>query len=161
MQVKELTLHYRNGRKICLAADAIGREWRGYVPMIGSLQYNEAANPSTVVDRSGLTIQAQAQEILASVRHQLVTFPDELIGVICPRRNELSILSDAFSESDLDGVVAYQHSDDGPIRFSDTTRICICTVHGAKGLSFARCILLGPSSSGNSENFSAGWPTLQ
>jgi superfamily I DNA/RNA helicase len=66
-----------------------------------------------------------------------------LIGIICPRRNELSILSDALSQSDLDRVVAYQHSDDGPIRFSDTTRICLCTVHGAKGLEFRAAHIAG------------------
>ncbi len=138
-----LTHHYRNGRLICELADAVGRSWTDYVPLAGTSQYNEVLMPSKVqLHRCG-DIEVQAKQILEAVRLQIKAYPEELIGVMCPRHNELSILHDAFAGTELDGVVVYQSAEEGYLPFDENTRICVCTLHSAKGLEFRASHIAG------------------
>jgi superfamily I DNA/RNA helicase len=142
-QVHTLLHHYRNGLAICRLADAIGSAWGDYRPLTPTSQYDEEISPSRVHRPAPMTIDAQAAEIIESVRLQLKAYPNELIGVLCPRRSELASVERAFAASDLAPLVTSQLADDGHLSFTENTRICVCTLHSAKGLEFRATHLAG------------------
>ena len=142
-QVHTLLHHYRNGLAICNLADAIGGAWTDYTRLAPTSQYDEQASPSRVHRPAAASIDDQAAAIIESVRLQLKAYPNELIGVVCPRRKELASIERAFAASDLASLVTSQLSDDGHLTFADNTRICVCTLHSAKGLEFRATHLAG------------------
>lgn len=142
-KVHKLSFHYRNGRRICELADKIGTTWTDYVPLCDHSQYNEKNNPSKVTPVRCKDIHEQGKQIINSLRTQLTAFPGEMLGVMCPLRDDLQAVRAAFVGSDLESQLVYQNSDDGYVAFSPATRICLCTLHGAKGLEFRAAHLAG------------------
>lgn len=132
----DLPYHYRNGQEICKLADEIGKSWNGYLPLLRDCQYNESAMPSRVLVHQCRDIQAQAKEIEKHLELQLKAYPNELIGVLCPRNAEVSAVYDYLKTTSLAPKIVHQGSDDGFLPFSKTVRICVCTIHSAKGLEF-------------------------
>lgn len=88
-----LSFHYRNGRKICELADEMGKHWQDYVALVNHSQYNERNNPSKVAHVRCSDIRDQGRQIIGSLRTQLTAFPGEMLGVICPLRNDLNDLA--------------------------------------------------------------------
>lgn len=136
--VHSLRSHYRNGRKICSFADKIGRRWNDYQSMSATSMYNEISMPSSVTCSDVTTIEIALQQIVESIEIQLDAYPGELIGVLTPRTPDLATIATILRRSNISRVllVQPQHGDDDEFLVSEHTRVCLCTVHGAKGLEF-------------------------
>lgn len=130
--IHELRYHYRNGKEICKLADRMAKDSSTYLPLEPTMQYPEEANPSKVTVFQG-SLAAQCEEIAKALRIQLRAFPKELLAVVCPKRqlvNEVWRLLQA--ETDL--VPRLCMIDDDDDAFDASKPICVCTVHGVKGL---------------------------
>lgn len=140
---KELPYHYRNGLKVCRVADGI----RGVVDhetgMEASSNYDETEYPSTVNVRAGQSIDQQAAIAISEIETQLRAYPDGMIGVLCPRHDELDKVSKILLASSLADRVQLQQYAEGYEAFEPERRVIVATIHGAKGLEFRALHLLG------------------
>lgn len=132
----ELRRHYRNGRKICRLADALAKDTNDYEPMLNTSNYDEAARPSTVDLVPCSDLNQQATAIAERLRVQLQAYPDELLGVVCPRRDEARAIYSELSRSEFSDVIRFQSDEDIVPMIGDDVRIVVSTVHSAKGLEF-------------------------
>lgn len=134
VKVTRLKFHYRNGFKICRIADGI----QGLVDSVEGLEatsnYDEEAYPSTVQCFSGIPLEEQIAKALEYIPVQLDAYPEEYIGVLCPRTQELDVIGQEFLASNLSNQVHVQHGEYEPL--SKDRRVVITTIHGAKGLEF-------------------------
>ncbi len=130
-----LPFHYRNGHNICIVADGLAK-----VPITPTLlatsKYPEARLPSTVEPLSFATLDEQCDELIARLDTQLKAYPGELIGVACPRSENLTDVVDRLRQSLFACQLVVQTSDDGYEAFDSQRRICVCRLHSAKGLEF-------------------------
>lgn len=131
----ELTFHYRNGEKICLVADEIGKRIDAYTPMIDGCNYDEISKPSSVEVIKCDSIEDEIDEILGRLDVQLKAYPDELIGIVTPRNKELEIIWDKLQETGYSSI-AVLHGKGDHTGFDENTRVCVTNSHGAKGLEF-------------------------
>jgi superfamily I DNA/RNA helicase len=131
----ELKHHYRVGRKICRVADAIGTAIPDYVPMLDNCQYDEDTYPSDVVATQSGDIDQQAAAIVESIGLQLEAYPEEMIGVLAARHEEAGRVYEALAQSPHAGLTVRHGPNDHP-DFSDDTRVCVTSIHSAKGLEF-------------------------
>lgn len=138
-----LQYHYRCGLKICQAADSLRRGDNTYTPLVPTSQYDETARPSTVERVSCTDLDQVADQILDRLQVQIQAYPDELLGVIAPRREEVEYIAQRLLSSALAGKCVVQ-TDTDYISFSPDTAICVCSVHAAKGLEFRTVHLVGP-----------------
>jgi superfamily I DNA/RNA helicase len=130
--VHELRYHYRNGLEICKLADRIAKDSDTYQPLSPTSQYKEAENPSTVTVFQG-NLDAQCQEIAKTLRTQLRAFPGDLLAVACPKREHVNAVFDKLqNEPDLAPKLC--KIDDDADAFDPSKPICVCTIHGAKGM---------------------------
>jgi hypothetical protein len=67
---------------------------------------------------------------------QREAYPDELIGIICPRHRELAEIIDIISGSPLASFCVFQDSESGYLPFNLESPICVSTLHSSKGLEF-------------------------
>lgn len=129
-----LKFHYRNGLKICRVADGI----QGLVDHADGLEatsnYDEEAFPSTVSCDGGITLADQISLLIERIPDQLSAYPDEYVGIICPRKQELEAVAEGLTSSPLSPFVHVQHGDYEAL--SPDRRVVLTTVHGAKGLEF-------------------------
>ena len=83
-------------------------------------------------------LDAQCQEIAKAFRTQLRAFPNELLAVVCPKREHVNeVLAKLQSYADLAPKVCKIDDDDDA--FDSANPICVCTVHSAKGLEVRAC----------------------
>ncbi len=136
----ELRHHYRNGRAICRLADALAKDSDEYVPLIPTSNYDENARPSSVDHFSCKNIQDQTAKIIAKLETQLKAYPDEAIGVLCPRNSELNEVYGILMQSPLAPYVALNGDE---IPFLADQGIIVSTFHDAKGLEFRAVHLAG------------------
>jgi DNA helicase IV len=130
--VHELRYHYRNGLEICRLADRMAKDSTTYQPLEPTMQYPEDENPSTVTMFRG-NLAAQCKEIAKTLRTQLRAFPKELLAVVCPKRQLVyQVWEHLQSETDI--VPQLCMIDDDDDAFDASKPICVCTVHGVKGL---------------------------
>ena len=80
-----LKYHYRNGINICRVADEIAKRWSGYQPLAAGANYAEKENPSTVDCKRCSSVEEQVDEVLSRIETQLTAFPNDLIGILCPK----------------------------------------------------------------------------
>lgn len=131
-EIHELRYHYRNGREICKLADRMAKDSDDYQPLLNTCNYNEAANKSSVTVFRG-DLASQCREIAASLRRQLKVYQNELLAVVCPKREHvLEVLRLLRSEKDLAPKLCM--IDEDTEAFEVTKPICVSTIHGAKGL---------------------------
>ena len=130
--IHQLRYHYRNGLEICKLADKIAKDSPDYQPLTPTAQYKEAENPSQVTIFQG-SLDGQCREIAKALRTQLRAFPNELLAVVCPLNQHVKeVLANLQGEADLAPRLCKIDDDDDA--FDSTKPICVCTVHGAKGL---------------------------
>ena len=131
----ELRHHYRSGQPICEVADGIGRTFSaGYDPVLPTCNYRSASfRPSVDVVRAPLV--EQARQIAERLQLQRRAYPDELLGVICPRGEDRQFLAQALKDAGLSSELCIQ-GDEGSRRITGDKPIWISTVHAAKGLEF-------------------------
>jgi superfamily I DNA/RNA helicase len=138
----ELRLHYRNGPKICLVADEIAKGMGDSRKMITSCNYKDQDNPSSAELFQLPSIEKQAAKIIERLETQLKAFPDQLLGVICPRHEELDKVWDLIAASPVAKKAILQKSSHY-VPFDGKKRICVCTLHSAKGLEFRTLHIAG------------------
>lgn len=141
VQVSRLEAHYRNGLKICRVADGIRNMIDKKEGLEASSNYNEGPFPSTVRHYPNLKIHEQADEAAREIETQLVAYPGELIGVVCPRQEELKVAATVMNASSIANQLLVQHGE--YVAFDPDRRVILATVHGAKGLEFRAVHLLG------------------
>jgi superfamily I DNA and RNA helicase len=133
-----LKYHYRCGREPCKVADAIRRGSRNYIRLEPTMQYDENSHPSSVKSTRCGSIRATGESIVIRLRNQVKAYPEDLLGVIAPRREEMLRLGEVIKESDFAGESTVQ-TDEDHVSFTPDTKIVVCTLHAAKGLEF-RCL---------------------
>lgn len=130
-----LTSHYRNGLKICRVADGIKNLIDREDGLEATSNYDEATFPSTVDVFDGIPLAKQVAEAIPRIQTQLQAYPGEMIGVFCPRVEDLdqvrSLLEASPLASDLHVQRAGAYSSFSPDRL-----VVLSTTMGAKGLEF-------------------------
>ena len=128
-----LRFHYRNGLKICQLADGIAKDTSTYGRLADTSNYDETSNPSVVEHFRCQDIDDQANRIIHKLDTQLKAYPDDMFGIVCPRREELLQLWSHISESELGPRATLQLGNEHePIR--PDKPILVSTFHGIKGL---------------------------
>ena len=132
-EVHSLRYHYRCGLSICRLADGLAKDSSTYEPLVPTSNYDEEARPSSVEHFRCADIHEQAQRIVRKLEVQLRAYPDELLGVVSPRVEELHTIWSHIQNSTLGPSAVLEHSGQH-MSFSESARICVCTVHSIKGL---------------------------
>lgn len=138
-EVRELTFNFRNGKKICRVADAIMADKPGYVSLFNTNQYDEGEYPSSVSYKSGLPLEAQVELIVEQVRSQRVAYPEDVIGILCPKVDDVGSVVAILAKSDLFDEVTRCGSQE----FDSQKKIWVSTISSAKGLEFRALHLAG------------------
>jgi superfamily I DNA/RNA helicase len=134
-QMHELHYNYRCGRKICKFADLLAKDSDDYQPLSPKSQYDEASKPSSVDAFRCKDISAEAQQVVSQLSVQLRAYPDDLLGVICPLKQDVLQVWGVIEKSTLAAEAVLQVGRNYR-PFHPNTRICVCTLHAAKGLEF-------------------------
>jgi len=134
-ETHSLKLHYRNGLYICRVADEIAKRWYGCQPLAETSNYPERDNPSTVDSSQCESIEEQVALIMARLATQRVAFPDQLIGVLCPKKDTMHVIWDIIKESEHFDAAFLLH---GSVydAFPPDKQVIVSTFHAAKGLEF-------------------------
>lgn len=141
-EVVELKYHYRNGVQICRTADALERLLDSSDGMESSCQYNESRLPSKVEEIEDISLAEQVERCVSTVRTQMRAYQSGLIGILCPRKQELSEINRRLQQTDIAEHVQFQSSDQGYTSLDESKRVVCVTLHGAKGLEFRTVHLL-------------------
>ena len=138
----ELRFHYRNGLNICRVADELSKRWHGYRPLAETSNYDEESNPSTVDSFQCQSIEEQADKIISRLDTQRVAFPDQQIGILCPKKETMDIVWNSIVESQHSDAAFLLHGS-ASNEFSQDKQVIISTFHAAKGLEFRALHLAG------------------
>lgn len=140
---KKVTLprHFRNGKKICLVADAIFAGSDNAPNTYAMANYDEARMPSSVNKEICTDFSKQSEKIIDEILIQLRAYPGELIGVLFPRNSEVNDFCTKAKMHDVVSKVLYRVNEDEGV-WTDDTRVIASTIHSAKGLEF-RAVHLG------------------
>lgn len=131
----ELPRHFRNGKKICLVADAIFAGKANQPNTYALANYDESSRPSFVRREICTDFSNQIEKIIEEIQVQLRAYPGELIGVLFPKNSEVDeFCLKARTNVDIANALYRVKSDEGV--WSDDTRIIASTIHSAKGLEF-------------------------
>jgi len=141
VEVHTLKNHYRNGLEICRVADGIRNLVDHADGLEASSNYDEKQYPSSAKVFGGLDVDEQAKLAVGEIETQLDAYPNELIGVLCPRLQELKVVASVLTSSSVSGHVHVQQGEYTP--FQPDRRVIVTTIHGAKGLEFRTLHLLG------------------
>ena len=132
----ELTDHYRNGLKICRLADGIRNTVDSEDGLEAHSKYDEAEFESTVREFGALDLAAQMEAVIDEIATQLSAYPGDLIGILCPRQDELNQVWELIANSSVAGDAQLQQYAGGYAPFDPNKRVIVTTIHGAKGLEF-------------------------
>lgn len=134
-----LKYHFRNGMAICRLADALITD-PSYSQMQVSSNYNEATYPSKVAYKKGLGIVEQAKAICEQLKDQLFAYPNEQLGVLCARHQELDQLEAELIKQGLGQQITKTTNRQ---LFDPEKPIWLCTLSSAKGLEFRAVHIAG------------------
>lgn len=130
-----LPRHYRNGKKICLVADALFANSATVPSIYPTAHYNEEQMPSSVSKFVCADFPEQVKRIIEEVGVQLRAYPDELIGILFPKNSEVDAFCTTVKAHPEIAKVLYRVKDEEGV-WSDATRLVASTIHSAKGLEF-------------------------
>jgi DNA helicase IV len=136
-----LTSHYRNGLKICRVADGIKNLIDDPHGLEATSNYDEAKFPSTVDVFAGLTLEEQVAKAIPRIQTQLLAYPGEMIGILCPRIEDLDAVCDQLAISALSEEIHVQRAG-AYSSFSPDRLVVLSTTMGAKGLEYRAVHLL-------------------
>lgn len=137
--IYELNYHFRNGREICRLADGVMQGKPDHVPLITYSSYDEKAYPSRVTERRALTIEQQAAAIADQAATQRLAYPDDLIGIMCPRKEEVDSILEYLKLTPLASEITHCNSKS----FDPGCPIWVTTISSAKGLEFRAAHIAG------------------
>lgn len=133
LPVFKLEGHYRVGRRICRFADLVMEGRRGYQSMEEGSMYSEDERQSLVdYENSEGDTDAEFEKIVARVMNQLTVYPGERLGVLLPKRDQVSAFR-KHCTSEHPGFLDYEEADPAGLR----AELFVGTMHEAKGLEFA------------------------
>ncbi|WP_434077643.1 ATP-binding domain-containing protein [Pseudomonas aeruginosa] len=135
-----LKYHFRNGLDICRVADGINKGYPGYVPILPHSNYPEAEYPSKATPKNGLTLDEQIDAIAAQIKDQRFAYPDDLIGVLTPRNEELNQIQAGLIKAGLGEQITRANASN---QFDPTRPIWLSTLTAAKGLEFRALHIAG------------------
>jgi DNA helicase IV len=130
-----LTAHYRNGLKICRVADGIKNLIDHPDGLEATSNYDEAQFPSTVDVFGELSLVEQVAGAVQRIETQLQAYPGELIGVLCPRVEDLDTVCAELEASPLASHIHVQRAG-AYSSFAPDRHVVVSTTMGAKGLEF-------------------------
>jgi superfamily I DNA/RNA helicase len=131
-----LPFHYRNGHKICTVADGLAKFPTVGPTLLETSKYPEAKMVSSVEIIPPCSLADQCTELMTRLDSQIKAYPGELIGIACPRGEDLGEVVDILRASPFAGQLIVQTSEDGYVPFDTTKSICASKLHSAKGLEF-------------------------
>jgi superfamily I DNA/RNA helicase len=134
-----LKYHFRNGRDICRLADAIMKGKPDHTPLLPYSNYDEGEYPSKVFPRPGLNLQQQAEAIANQIVDQRIAYPNDLVGVLCPRNEEVDFIAAHLKTTALAKDITRCGDED----FDAARNVWLSTMSGAKGLEFRAVHLAG------------------
>ena len=134
----ELKHHYRTGISICQLADSVNRNPERIAD--GS-NYNESERPSSVRWHRCESMEEEVAQVMKILPDQLAAYPDELIGIISPSRAVVDYAWSALSSAGYGPISSKLQ--DGDRAFFPSQRICLSTLHNAKGLEYRALHVLG------------------
>jgi superfamily I DNA/RNA helicase len=137
-----LQYHYRVGRRICLLADALQKGNKHHRPLADFCNYDDKARPSSAKLIRTTTFDEQIHLMMESLPSQLEAYPDELIGILCPRTEKTFEIWEHIRSSEFGKIAVLQGGGENA-PFQPETRLCISTLHSAKGLEFRVAHVLG------------------
>jgi len=138
-----LRFHYRNGQPICVVADAIGSTFTaGYDPILPTCKYNSPYLASRVEIFQG-DVASQGLEIAGRLTLQRRTYPEGLLGVICPRLSEVRDIAGILKAEGLEDAMCVQDREDGYQQIDPERPIWVSSIHSAKGLEFRALHIAG------------------
>lgn len=136
-----LPRHFRNGKKICLVADAILVNSGVAHNMYACANYDETLMPSSVGKMICDDLSQQISKIIEEIEIQLRAYPGELIGVLFPKNVEVDQFCHQAKENGKFEKILYRVKDEDDCWTSEK-RIIVSTMHSSKGLEF-RAVHLG------------------
>ena len=131
----ELTHHYRNGLNICSFADQIGRDRRDFGAIEASCNYNEEERPSSVRHDHCDSLDEEINLVISRLRGQVAAYPDERIGIVSPSRDVANRVWAVIRQTEFANMASFQ-GDEEVVRFDDSVRICVSSLHASKGLEY-------------------------
>jgi superfamily I DNA and RNA helicase len=131
--VKTLQYHHRCGVQICRLADALTKDSAAHTPMEQTSNYDEEARPSSVKYTRLANLKEEASAIVSNVKQQMKAYPGELIGVVCPKNEDLQGIWNYLQESEIAPNAVMRRSDDDT-PFDPDVPIWLATMHAFKGL---------------------------
>lgn len=134
-----LKFHFRNGLAICRVADGIFKGTPGYVPLQQFSNYKEADYPSTFSPKGGLSLDEQVAAMADQIHDQRFAYPNDLIGVLCPRNEELDAISVALAKFGFSDSITRANAKG----FDPSRPIWLSTLAAAKGLEFRAVHIAG------------------
>lgn len=137
-----LQYHYRIGRNICKLADALQKGNRDHRRLSDFCNYDEAARPSSAELRDVKDFDKQIESSLDLLVSQLDAYPEELIGIMCPTTEKTLRVWDRIRSSEFGKIAVLQGGGENA-PFRPETRLCVSTLHSAKGLEFRAAHVLG------------------
>ena len=141
-QEKALRYHYRNGTNICRFADLVGRDSDSYQSITPTSNYDEKSRPSTMASHSCTSLNNELDLMFKKLEDQLKAYPDELIGIISPSKDVTSQAFASVKDRGYGDLASFAGSL-GDLSFSTDCRVCVSTLHAAKGLEFRALHVLG------------------
>ena len=126
----ELKTHYRIGHEICRAADVVGKA-AGFSSILETCNYKDAESKVHFVPSS--TDEEQIKKLIDGLTVQLTAYPDELLAVVGPRKQDSEFLREQLEASILAPLIL-PHRNSG----SDDPeqRIYVAHLLEIKGLEF-------------------------
>ncbi len=138
-EIYPLTFHFRNGLAICRVADGIFKDSPDYTPLQKHSNYKELDYPSTFTAKGGLTLDEQISAMAAQINDQRFAYPNDLIGILCPRNEELDIVFSSLISAGLGNSITRANSKN----FDPSRPIWLSTLTAAKGLEFRALHIAG------------------
>lgn len=139
----ELRYHYRNGKRICRVADGIMSEVDSPEGLEATSQYKEAEMRSDAQCHPAEDLNAQIDRCIPEVVIQLRAYPGAMIGLLCPRTEDVARVYERLAASELAADVQVQLREAGYEPIDPDRRVMVGTIAGAKGLEFRAVHLLG------------------
>ena len=134
---KQIVLHhhYRNGYNICKFADLLSKDRSSFEAISPSSNYDERARPSVVTRHRCYSLDEEIDLVLEKLDDQLKAYPDELIGIISPSKEAVARVWQRICGSKHLSIASRQ-GDGQNLSFDSNMKICVSTLHTAKGLEY-------------------------
>ncbi len=138
-QPKVLRFHYRNGKPICELSDRLRKDESSTPPMTPTCNYKDSAQ-SSVTWTTHASLQDQCDKVVEALATQIVAYPNEVIAVLCPRKEAVKTAIGALSGK---GLQVSSNFAELALSESSNSKIFVSTIHSAKGLEFRAVHLVG------------------